>query len=126
MSDNYWGRYGEHALWPGILAELQEVCATATPPARPVQDTVTTVSDVLSVRFLPCAGLPVTAKGTAPAGVATCVVYSNSDSVTPANLIRATYRSFNPVWIISNVRSHRSMDGLDKCLSKVVRQPSQS
>ncbi|MFV2110518.1 hypothetical protein, partial [Micromonospora sp. LOL_015] len=78
--------------------------------------------DIIRAQFLPCDGGD---PGTVvlPEMNQICVVTSSQDTVVPETLIRPGLfenSARQVAWVESKVRSHRSFDGGDRCLQKVI------
>lgn len=135
LSDDYWQRYDVHAMSHGMLARWQEVCQTVEGAVPSFREPPTSVRDVLAAEFAPCAqmsavSLPQMAAGDwsttsrePPPRPANCIVTAPHDTVVPQHLVH-TAHSFLPredvTWVESDVRAHRSLDGLTECLSRIV------
>lgn len=136
LSDQLWGRYDVESLSQAKLAQWQEICRTVDGPMPELPDgPLTSVRDLLTAEFAPCVALsPVrlpqmaagdwtTTSRNPPGRPSNCVVTAASDTVTPEPLIFSAFR-FIPeediTWVASEEQSHRSMDGLIRCLDEVV------
>lgn len=117
LSDRLWGRYGVDSLSAAILAEWDEVCPVTGGLHGGLPPT-TTLDGVLGARFAPCGPVAPRTAPSLPGLDRVCIVTSDSDSVTPAGLIRTSYvlPAGTIRWVETKIRSHSSFEGIGDCL----------
>ncbi|MER7280615.1 hypothetical protein ABT369_39860 [Dactylosporangium sp. NPDC000244] len=117
LSDQLWQRYGDDAISPAYLAQLDELC-TAVPVSSSAGVTES-LDGVLNAALLPCRGIAARPADRLHLGsVSTCIAVSTADTVAPVDLAERTLRGISDQlrWIKIDDRSHRSGDGLAQCL----------